>query len=298
MSAVPLVAMRESTRVHTRIMQMALLADESRTYWAHAEPGTTARGLATAAFEQRWFGSRSMERVKALMGAFDERFDAYAAARAALHRWQPSDPLTRANICHWHLQLSDPMYRAFTGALLPQRRQRPEPIIDRAVVVRWLESQAPGRWTLPSQQRFAGGLLTGATEAGLIAAGGRTHALLVPRVTDEALSYLLYLLREATFEGTIFDNPYLASVGLADERLDPRLRRAPGVTHHRVAGLHELQFEYPSLEAWAEARVSVSHGDPSATHHAQALQAATVTTTQTAPSIADRPQSSPYEVPR
>ena len=252
MTLTPLAA--ESLRIHTRLMQMALLVDESRTYWSHAAPGTSARALAQAAFEQHWFGSRSMARVKAMMGAFGERFDDWPAARAALHRWQPADPLTCANICHWHLQLCDPVYRAFTGTLLPQRRQHPEPSIDRAVVVRWLDELAPGRWTVPSRQRFANGLLTAAIEAGVLADGVGVHRLPVVRVTDEALSYLLYLLRETAFAGTLFDNPYLASVGLADERLDPRLLRAPGIIHHRVAGLHDLRYAHPSLEAWAGER--------------------------------------------
>ncbi|MCA8970712.1 MAG: hypothetical protein KDC95_13040, partial [Planctomycetes bacterium] len=32
-----------------------------------------------------------------------------------LHAWSGMDRETRAVICHFHVQLSDPLYRAFTG---------------------------------------------------------------------------------------------------------------------------------------------------------------------------------------
>ncbi|MCX5953197.1 MAG: hypothetical protein NTZ40_06835 [Cyanobacteria bacterium] len=39
-----------------------------------------------------------------------------------------------------------------------------------------------------------------------------------PLVPDDALTYLLHLLREVDFEGTVLANPYLRSVGLAASR--------------------------------------------------------------------------------
>ena len=50
-------------------------------------------------------------------------------------------------------------------------------------------------------------------------------------VGDLPLTYLLYLLREVEFAGTLLENPYLASVGLSGDELGRRLR-----------GLTALQF--------------------------------------------------------
>jgi len=38
------------------------------------------------------------------------------------------EPEARRVICHWHLQLTDPLYRSFTGGYLAERRAgtRPE----------------------------------------------------------------------------------------------------------------------------------------------------------------------------
>ena len=46
-----------------------------------------------------------------------------------------------------------------------------------------------------------------------------------PDVPDEALAYLLHLLREIDFEGTLLDNPYVRSVGLNPDSIDKALQR-------------------------------------------------------------------------
>ena len=79
------------------------------------------------------------------------------------------------------------------------------------------------------------------------------RSLLLPKVTDFALGYLLHVLRGTRFEGTITENPYLASVGLTEGFLDQRLRALPGITFLRMARLTELEWERSNLTAWAEA---------------------------------------------
>ena len=79
--------------------------------------------------------------------------------------------------------------------------------------------------------------------------------MLVPTVTDVALSYLLYLLRPLRFEGSITENRYLASVGLTDSYCDQRLRSLTAVTYRRMGQLVELDWTYGSLNTWAEANL-------------------------------------------
>lgn len=243
----------ETTEVHTRILHLALGVEESRAYWEHVDHSVPAAERAPVAFEQRWFGSKSLERVRFLLASFLTRYDAFPAALAVLQRWGSMDAPTRRLVCHWHLQLSDPLYRRFTGQFLVERRGLRDPRVDRDIVLRWFKKEFPDRWSDSTCVQFAGKLLSAASQAGLITPRRDPRALLLPKVPDLALGYLLHLLREVRIAGTLTENPELASVGLADGFLDQRLRALPGITFRRMAHLTELEWEAPSLAAWAEA---------------------------------------------
>src|SRR5262245_19593661 len=98
------------------------------------------------AFEQRWFGAKSLERVRTLLANFAARYEAYPQALAVLRRWPGMEPQVRKLICHWHLQLADPVYRRFTGRFLVERREGAEKAVDRDVVLRWVTRTYPDRW--------------------------------------------------------------------------------------------------------------------------------------------------------
>lgn len=245
----------EQTALHTQLLRLALAVDDSRAYWENADTSLQPGARVERAFEQRWFGTKSMERVRLLLANFALRYDAYPEALEVLRRWPRMDAATRSLVCHWHLQLADPIYRQFTGQLLVERRARPgsTPDISRDIVVRWVEQLAPGRWAGATLTQFASKLLSAASEAGLVEGTRDPRPLTLPRVPDVALAYCLHLLRAVTFGGTLRDNPYLASVGIGPEVLDVRLRTLPGVRHQRLGDLHELTWEHPTLHAWGDA---------------------------------------------
>ena len=112
----------ETVQVHTRLLKCALVVDDSRAYWNHwrSEPRIGSQ----EAFDKYWFGARSLARVKVLLTNFRARFDAFPEAIPVLHHWKHMEPSTRQLICHWHLQLSDVMYRRFTGEFMVERRER------------------------------------------------------------------------------------------------------------------------------------------------------------------------------
>lgn len=242
---------KEVSQFHTRILRVSLAVEESRAYWEHLSLDTPKGKRATVAFEERWFGNKSMDRVRRLLSEFSHRYDAYPVALDVLMLWQPSDALTRQNICHWHMQLADPIYRAFTGIFLEQRRFQSNAGIDRDGVSRWVSQQLKAEWSSATIQRMATGLIASATDAGLCSENTGTRSLKYPKVTDEALAYWLYLLRGLSFEGTILDNPYLASVGLSEGFLEHRLRRLPGLSFSRMNDLHEFNWQYPDMKSWA-----------------------------------------------
>jgi len=241
----------ETTQVHTRLLKCALQVEDSRAYWqqGHAEPTIGSQ----RAFDEYWFGARSLARVKVLLTNFRARFDIVPEARAVLSQWPDMDPGTRALICHWHLQLSDPMYRRFTGHYLTERRDRGRLEVTRDLVIAWVGDQGPGRWSTTTRIQLASKLMSCAYAAGLLATNRDPRQLQVPRVQDDALAYLMYLLRGIHFEGTLLANPYTASVGLEGRLLEARLTSVPGLAFRRQGDLQEFGWSHPGLAAWGEA---------------------------------------------
>jgi hypothetical protein len=243
----------EETVVHARLLRLALGVEESRAYWEHVDPNVAPDQRPMIAFEERWFGAKSLERIRFLLPNFAHRYDGHRAALEVLRRWRSMDPSTRQAVCHVHLQLSDPLYRRYTGVFLVERRGLSEPKVDRDATLRWVKSTYPDRWADSTNVQFASKLLSAASEAGLVSAKRDPRALLYPKVPDLALEYVLYLLRETRIEGTLVDNLYLASLGLTDGFLDQRIAKLPNVRLHRMGLLFEFEWAHPSLTAWAEA---------------------------------------------
>jgi hypothetical protein len=239
----------ETTEVHTRLLKCALEIEDSRAYWAHAGEPTSPQ----TAFDEYWFGARSLARIEVLLANMRVRYDAFPASLAVLHDWPHMSPETRRTICHWHLQLADPMYRAFTGSFLPARREGLRPQVTRDLVVGWVGEQVADRWTMSTRIQFASKLLSSSHAAGLVTTTRDPRPLAVPLVPDDALEYLLYLLREIEFAGTLLGNPYTRSLGLEGGLLEDRLRGLTAIGFKRQADLIDFEWRYASLRAWADA---------------------------------------------
>lgn len=265
----------EVIKLHTRLMRVPLAIEESYSYWQNCQPDLLKlkvdgdritnkienktdkiNQLAQIAFEQRWFGSKSMARTQLLIEEFSLRYDAYPVALSVLQKWQSWDLVTRRNLCHWHLQLVDPLYRSFTDDYLGQRRtlrvDMTEAMIDRDIVGRWV-SQKMGRdhWSPATIARMATGLIAAAASAGLCSDKMGKRNLLYPQVSDRAVEYWLYFLRALTFEGTLLDNPYWRSVGLTGSLLETRLQRLPNIDFRRMGELIDFGWQCIDLNDWA-----------------------------------------------
>ena len=251
----------EVNQFHSRLLRVSLALEESRAYWEQMtlETAKIPRSKqAEIAFEGRWFGSKSLARVQRLLGEFGHRYEAYPAALEVLLAWQPNDLATRQNICHWHLQLADPMYRAFSDAFLAQRRSRSSVQIDRDMVARWVSQNLTTQWASATVLRMATALITCVSAAGLCDRTLGIRTLTYPKVTDAALAYWLYFLRDLRFEGTMLSNPYFASVGLSNVFLEQRLRQLPGVGFSRMAELHEFDWQYADIRQWAAGELGLA----------------------------------------
>ena len=246
---------REVTTNHTRILKCGLQVDDTRAYWQHTDGSKSAS--AQRAFEEYWFGARSLARVTVLLFNFRHRFDAFPPALSVLHRWPDMSPDTRKLICHWHLQLADPIYRELTGDYFPARIRAGRAQVTRDLLIPWL-SERSDAWTMTTRIELAGKLLSAAFAAGLVTARRDQRPLAFPPVPDDALVYLLHLLRGVDFDGRLGANPYLRSVGLGPDRLGDRLRRIDSVQLRRAGDVHDFTWRHDGLAAWSEARVGAA----------------------------------------
>lgn len=242
---------------HTRLLRVSLALEDSQIYWQHWKSLSQSENPSLLAFENRWFGSKSLNRVKLLLATFHHRYDPYLEAIQVLSAWCPRDPISRQNLVHWFTQLSDPIYRRFTGSFLANRRLQTDPIINRDIVARWVPQAIQADWASATTLRMATALITCATAAGLCQETTGNRRLTYPQVSDEALVYWLYVLRSLKFDGSLLENPYFASVGLSEGGLEQRVRRLQGLSFNRMGDLHEFNWQYPVLKDWAEAELEL-----------------------------------------
>lgn len=239
----------EETRIHNRILKCTLELEHARSYWRLTDGSRTITTM--EAYESFLFGSRSPARLSELLTNLRARFDAFPAALPVLHVWEAMSLDTRRLVCHWHLQLADPLYRRFTGEYLMERRVGGRAEVSRAPLAGWLERVQPGRWAMSTRLQLASKLLTAAHGAGLVASTRDPRPLAYPRIDAVALGYLLYLLRGIDVDGSLLDNPYLKSLGLAGGVLEDLLRRAPGLHFRRQGDLVDFGWQHADLADWA-----------------------------------------------
>ena len=245
----PTLRPREEDRLHTRVLKCTLESANSRIFWV--ESAAQQPMQAEEAFEAGWFGHRSLTRLRELLTNLRARYEAFPSALQVLHRWQGMGGDTQKLICHWHLQLSDPLYRQFSGAFLPERLLQGHPTISKQQVVTWLGEAGGGRWSGSTRLQLASKLLSTAHSAGLIQGKRDPRPTVFPLVPDDALAYLLHLLREVDFQGTLLANPYLHSVGLEGGLLNDRLKRLPDLSFGRQGDLVDMGWKHRGLAEWA-----------------------------------------------
>ena len=245
----------EATAPHSRLLRCSLCVEESRAYWANVDPAAP-RASAAAAFAGSWFGAKSEAWTTELLSNMRVRFDAFPTALRVLAGWRTMSPEIRRVLTHFHVQLTDPLYRAFTGGFLPARRVASRPEVHRQTVIQWTAEHGPSRWALKTQLQFATRLLSCAGAAGLLEGGRDPREAVAPRVPEVALEYILYTLRVLRFDGSLVDNPYLASLGLVGAPLADRLRTIRTIAYRRAGDVHELDWRYPDLERWAAAELA------------------------------------------
>ncbi len=245
-----MTSLGEATEAHSRLLRCSLCVEESRAYWSQVDP-EDPRTSASSAFASSWFGAKSEAWTTELLSNMRLRFDGFPDNLRVLAGWRAMPLETRLVICHFHVQLTDPLYRAFTGEFLPARRDALRPEVYRQTVIQWASEHGPQRWAMKTQLQSATRLLSCAGAAGLLRGNRDPRHAVAPRVSDQALEYILYTLRALRFEGTLVENPYLASLGLVGGLLADRLRALTTIEFRQVGDVHEFDWRYPTLTTWA-----------------------------------------------
>lgn len=243
----------ESTKEHTRILRVMLAARDSVAYWRAPVLDAPLPVRAEAAFRGHWFGTKSEARVKTLMGDMALRFDVYPAALAALRAWCPPQEVVPW-LCHFHVQLADPIYRRFTGEFLPDRLLKGYAAVDREGVARWMQQQWPGRWSAATCMKFGSNLLATACEAGLLRDRKDPRKLAAPHPPSLAFEYVLYLLREVVISQRTLDSPYVRSIAPDHDGLSVLVRSIRSVEVSSLGDVQDFDWHYPNLLSWAQAR--------------------------------------------
>lgn len=230
-------------------MRMGLAIEESRAFWLNYSPGISRQDQVDLAFEARWFGAKSYQRVGYLVNVLEQRF---AHSLNELKAWNPVEQADKRWICHFHLQFSDPLYRRFSTDYLIQCLQKSPPSVDSTSAQTWINAYYPKRWAGSTATRLSSGLLSSLREAGFCQ-GRRTPWLLqAPWVSDQALAYIVYFLRRARYEQTFWENSYFFSLSLGAD-IERRLLNLPYFTYHKVGQTRSLELKYVSFLKWLEA---------------------------------------------
>lgn len=222
--------MEQQEKEHTGLLRLGLDPEASRVFWQRAPAEVPASELLAMARAGNWFPQHSEARVKYLVSHLQRRFP--GPIRAVLQRWKPELLGQEPIVCHWHLQLTDPLYRGFTfGFLLPRWSIGSDELgLDQ--VQDWLRRRkGSDKWSPATLRRLASGLFSAATEAGLLALAGRSQRTLKkPQVNAQSIEYLFAVLDG--LEQPVDPAPYLLTASWGE--LEVNEARAAGQLKERT----------------------------------------------------------------
>lgn len=209
--------MKEVSQEHTGLLRMGLEVDSSVTFWNQASPGESPSARHARAISEGWFSRPSEARLKYLLTELGKRFP--DDVLPALKSWKPEQESQSALVCHWHLQWSDPLYRAFCTDFWVSRWASPESTIDNHAVQGWLEKRGNhADWSPSTTRRLASGLLSAATDAGLCKGAGKNlRELRVLQASPSSLDYLkAFLSQQSQDQRPVSEDPYLCGISITE----------------------------------------------------------------------------------
>jgi hypothetical protein len=237
---------QEVKSIHSRLLRLGLAVRESQIFWRTRDPEQSTKLTIERAHQEGWFGAKSLKQVEYLVTSLDTRF---TGAITDLRVWDPAEKADRCWVCHFHLQLTDPLYRQFTAHYLSHRLERAQPNIEKLSALRWLNQLAPNKWAVATAERLVSGLVSALNEAGFSRGRSSPRDIVIPPLSNESLAYLLFLLKNSEFEGSILSNPYLKTTYLGED-LERRLTELPGFDYQHNDEGGTLKWKVDSFLDW------------------------------------------------
>lgn len=203
--------MKEVTSPHTGLLRLGLALPQSMLFWQKATQDLGVPELAEQAVQESWFPELSEKRARYMIGQLQKRFP--FELRQLLGFAPRLESIQNQVLCHWILQLTDPLYRNYTAEFLLACWSRPTTTVTVDESAEWVSRQRLcSAWQPVTVRRMASGLLSAATDAGLCLGSGRAEReLRLPPVTESDVELLKDILRLAKAEQHL--STYLVSVG-------------------------------------------------------------------------------------
>ena len=250
---------RETTKIHTRLLRATLLEEHSQSFWKHFKQDETEDNVETA-YNNYWFGSANKATIRRTLSNFYVRYTEFPNCLSVLKKWTDIDIRERILICHWHLQLSDVLYRKFTSEFIPSRFIYTPAAFHKDQVQQWVYGFMGEKWAGSTQAQLASKMLSCIRSVGYVSKDTtNTIELRYPSVNQRALQYILYALREIEFQGSLLENPYLKSVGLTGSFLISQINQTSTISVNQLGDVTSLEWKYPTLLEWSNQEISGGH---------------------------------------
>lgn len=242
----------EVTQIHTRLLRSTLLEEDSQNYWRQHLHNQTSDEV-NLAYDNYWFGSANKATIKRTLTNLHARYINFPNCLEVLNLWKNMTVKERAIICHWHVQLSDVLYRRFTSEFIPSRFIYTPPTFHKDQAQQWVYSYMGAKWAGSTQAQLASKMMSCIRSTGLVASESKdTIQLQYPLISNHCLTYILYALREISFQGNMLENPYLKSVGLTGSFLISQINQSSALSVQQIGDTISFEWKYPSLVEWGK----------------------------------------------
>ncbi|HRG77874.1 MAG TPA: hypothetical protein PLX69_25160 [Leptospiraceae bacterium] len=199
-------------KAHTDLLKVGARIQESKIYLLNRNFSVSKEDTVSKAFSEKWFGFKSQTYVKRLISRFELRFSKFPEAFLLLRSWVEKINLKDfKNICHFHIQLTDPYYRWFTGIYLGNLIFLGYEEIPTEALISSFEELVTTPMSVKVKRTLALRLKTAARDCGILE--GKTDkkiSLSTPGII--VLYYILFVLRQIGFPSSdIPSSPYIKS---------------------------------------------------------------------------------------
>ena len=242
----------EVSKIHTRLLRSTLLEEDSQSFWRNYN-GESQEEAVEKAYNDYWFGNANKATIKRTLGNLFERFVNFPQCLEVLKLWTDMTVQERAIICHWHVQMTDILYRRFTSEFLPSRFVYSPPTFHKDQAQQWVYGFMAEKWAGTTQAQMASKMLNCIRNTGLVSSENKeTIQLRYPLISNRCVTYLLYTLREITFNGSLLENPYFKSVGLTGSFLTSQVNQSPSISIQQTGDHTSFEWKHPSLIEWGQ----------------------------------------------